>query len=79
MTEDTPASWYSHPQLLKHTLPCLLPQKEGDHPRQRMVEDIPSRCGNALPSKGVYPQSAYRLTAPSAEGAFWQHFPQSLP
>ena len=29
MTEDTPASWYSHPQLLKRTLPCLLPQKEG--------------------------------------------------
>ena len=38
--------------------PRLLPQKEGDHPRQRMVEDILFRCGNALPSKGVYPQSA---------------------
>ena len=58
MTEDTPASWYSYPQLLKRTLPCLLPQKEGDHSRQRMVEDIPPRRNSALPSKGVYPQSA---------------------
>ena len=33
MTEDKPASWYSYPQLLKRTLPCLLPQKEGDHSR----------------------------------------------
>ena len=50
MTEDTPASWYSHPQLLKHTLPCLLPQKEGDHLRQRMVEDILPRRNTNLPS-----------------------------
>ena len=27
---------------------CLLPQKEGDHPRQRMVEDIFSLCGGSL-------------------------------
>ena len=36
----------------------LLPQKEGDHPRQRMVEDILTRRIYALPSKGAYPQSA---------------------
>ena len=59
--------------------PRLLPQKEGDHPRQRMVEDIPLRCGNMLPSNEAYPQSALRLTAPSAEGAFCRRFLQSLP
>ena len=45
--------------------PCLFPQKEGDHPRQRMVKDIHSRRGNACPSKGAYPQSVLRLTAPA--------------
>ena len=40
--------------------PHLLPPKEGDHPRQRMVEDIPLRCGNMLPNNEAYPQSAYR-------------------
>ena len=59
--------------------PCLFPQKEEDHPQQRMVKDIHSRRGNAFPSKGAYPQSVLQLTAPSAEEAFWQCFPQSLP
>ena len=53
---------------VRETLTCggiaatrrLLPQKEGDHPRQRMVEDILTCRGYALPSKGAYPQSAYR-------------------
>ena len=103
------------PRLVRgETLTCggfaatlsLLPQKEGNHPRQRMVEDILTRRSNALPSKRAYPQSAYRkggvfnlrlntpvakatslfrkrnsepLTAPSAEGAFWRRFLQSLP
>ena len=31
---------FAFSRTLKHTLPRLLPQKEGDHPRQRMVEDI---------------------------------------
>ena len=31
--------------------PRLLPQKEGDHPRQRMVEDIRSHRNSTLPSK----------------------------
>ena len=38
--------------------PRLLPQKEGDHPRQRMVEDILSRRSNARPNRKAYPQSA---------------------
>ena len=42
MTEDTPASWYSYPQLLKRTLSCLLPQKEGEHsPREWWRIDSP--------------------------------------
>ena len=40
LTEDKPSSWYSYHLHCKRTLPCLLPQKEGDHPQQRMVEDI---------------------------------------
>ena len=48
MTEDKPASWYSHPQLLKRTLPCLLPQKGGPF-AERMVEDTPFPCGNRKP------------------------------
>ena len=31
--------------------PSLLPQKEGDHPRQRMVEDILPHRNSTLPSK----------------------------
>ena len=66
---------FAFSRTLKHTLPRLLPQKEENHPRQRMVEDIPSRRNSALPSKKAYPQSALRLTAPSAEGAF-RHTPR---
>ena len=40
-----------------------------------MVEDIPARRNSTLPSKKAYPQSALRLTAPSAEGAF-RHTPR---
>ena len=43
--------------------------------RQQMVEDILSRRNSTLPSKEAYPQSALRLTAPSAEGAF-RHAPR---
>ena len=63
---------FAFSRTLKHTRPRYLPQKEEDHPRQRMVEDIPSRRNSALPSKKAYPQSALRLTAPSAERAFRQ-------
>ena len=61
---------FAFSRTLKHTLPRHLPQKEEDHPRQQMVEDIPSRRNSTLPNKKAYPQSALRLTAPSAEGAF---------
>ena len=70
---------FAFSRTLKHTLPRLLPQKEGDHPQQQMVEDIPSRRNSTLPSKGAYPQSALRLTAPSAEGASWQPFRKASP
>ena len=45
-------------RLQRHPLP---PSAEGgDHPRQRMVEDILSCRGNAFPGRKAYPQSAYR-------------------
>ena len=58
--------------------PRLLPQKGGPF-AERMVEDIRSHHGSKLAKKKAYPQSALRLTASSAEGAFRRHTPQSLP
>ena len=66
---------FAFSRTLKHTRPRHLPQKEEDHPRQRMVEDISSRRNSALPQQKAYPQSALRLTASSAEGAF-RHTPR---
>ena len=47
--------------------------------RSEMVEDRPSRRSNARPNRKAYPQSALRLTAPSAEGAFWTALPAKPP
>ena len=62
---------FAFSRTLKHTLPSP-PSAEGGEPfAERMVEDTLPHRGNVLPSKKAYPQSALRLTAPSAEGAFW--------
>ncbi len=56
--------------------PRLLPQKEGNHPRQRMVEDMPLRCSKVLSqSKGL---SSVSLTADSSryQGSQGRPLPQ---
>ena len=56
--------------------PRLLPQKEGDHPRRRMVEDILPRHSNARPNKKGLPSVSLTADSSLCRGSQGRPLPQ---
>ncbi len=59
--------------------PRLLPQKEGDHPRRRMVEDTLPRHSNAHPDKKGLPSVSLTADSSLCRGSLLAPFPAKPP